>query len=101
MKLKVSTKLPYGEWMEAETATLQDLMDAAPPDVLMPRLVVPELAHGHGTGNKGSDGNGLVQVIILMNIELPAYVHSQAASCHSSISCVLFNQKEGWNLQTD
>lgn len=64
MKLKVSTKLPYGEWMEAETATLQDLMDAAPPNVLMPRLVVPELARGHETGNRGSNGDGLAQVIL-------------------------------------
>ena len=59
MKRAVSTKLPYGEWIKAQTATLQDIVDAAPQDKLTPPPILPELAHAaNGNGSGAGKVNG-------------------------------------------
>lgn len=63
MKLKVSTKLPYGKWMEQQTATLEHIMAAAPQHMLTPPPIVPQLAH-LASGNGNGNGNGTAQVSV-------------------------------------
>ena len=49
---------PYGEWLAAETVTLQALMDSIPPERRMPPPVMPVAASTSHTNGATSSGNG-------------------------------------------
>ena len=62
MKHTVSTKQPYGDWLAKQTATLQDIVAAAPQDMLADPPIVtgvsPQLnGYSNGDGN-GAAANG-------------------------------------------
>lgn len=54
MKERYTTLRPYGEWLEQETVSLQQLVDSVPAEQRVPPPVVPappSLSNGTSNGN--------------------------------------------------
>lgn len=54
MKERYTTLRPYGEWLEQETVSLQQLVDSVPAELRVPPPVVPappSLTNGTSNGN--------------------------------------------------
>jgi hypothetical protein len=58
---------PYGEWLAAETVSLQALMDSVPPEQRVPPPVLPAAAGAHSN----SDGAALVRPVHPSHSTLP------------------------------
>ncbi|CAL8462475.1 g2008 [Coccomyxa elongata] len=64
MKERYTTLRPYGEWLEQETVSLQQLVDSVPAELRVPPPVVPappSLSNGTSNGNRSTaaaNGNG-------------------------------------------
>lgn len=58
MKERYTTLRPYGEWLEQETVTLQQLVDSVAPELRVPPPVVPAAAAAGHSNGASSNGNG-------------------------------------------
>ncbi len=72
MKERYTTMRPYGEWLEQETVSLQQLVDSVPPELRVPLPVVPAApVLLNGASSNGNRAAASVRAALLWSLLLP------------------------------
>lgn len=92
MKERYTTARPYGEWLEQETVSLQQLVDSVPAELRVPPPVVP--ANPIMSNGASSNGNGAapsVRVALSCTTCLPTLVVQLMTSSQRMSSSAVFS----------